>query len=115
MLKKMRYALEQSVNNINRRKQGEEDEESAIQDRRRDQDKDEEEKSPRLLVAPAVEDPPRDNQIQEKIDDPEGVHPINAPMRARLQHFADASEHARHAQRENDRDENGEVTERIHR
>ena len=52
--------------------------------------------------APAVENPPGDNQIQEKIDDPDRVHPINVTARACLQHFADAAQHSRHTQGEDD-------------
>jgi hypothetical protein len=36
-------------------------------------------------------------------------------MRACLQHFADAGQHARHAQRKDDGDENREILERTHR
>ena len=90
----MRDAFEQRVNNINRRKQSEEDEEGTmigvivrlvingridiafpwkeqercqIQESWRDQDEDEEKKCPRLLVAPAIENPPGDDKIQKDI------------------------------------------------
>jgi hypothetical protein len=51
-----------------------------IQDCWRGQDKQEQEKRPGLLISPAVEDPLGNDQIEEKIDDPYGVHPINPSM-----------------------------------
>jgi len=40
-------------------------------------------KCPRLLVAPAVEDPPGDHEVQEEVNDPDEVHPIDAMPRCR--------------------------------
>ena len=125
----MRDAFEERVNDIDRRKQSEKDEEGAmvrvimrlvingkidiafprkkqqgrqIQDCWRDQDEDEEKKRPRLLVAPPVENPPSDYEVEEEVNYPDGVHPVNAAARACLQHFADTAQHSRHAQGEND-------------
>src|SRR6266436_579859 len=138
----MRNAFEQRVSDVNRRKQSEQDEEGAMvsvvvslivsgkidvgfsrkkQDRRqiqncwRDQHKNEKKKPPRLLVTPTVEDPPRDYEVQEKVNNPDNVDPVNATMGACLQHLADAAQHSRHAQGENDGDEDGEILECIHR
>ncbi len=44
----------------------------------------------------------RYDEINEEIHNPNNVHPINAAVHPCLQHFADASQHARHAQSEND-------------
>ena len=71
-------------------------------------------KCPRLLVAPAIENSPRHHQIQKQIHDLDGVYPIEPATRVRLQHLADAGEDPRHSQGQNDRNEDGEITERVH-
>jgi len=73
-----------------------------LQESRRDQDEDEQQEPPRLLVAPSVEDPPGDHQVQEQINDPDGMDPVNPSMGAGLEHFAYAAQNASHAQGEND-------------
>src|SRR3989442_15726331 len=100
-------ALEERVQDIDGGKQTEQDKESAVvriemgfvrdrfidaaftrekeergkkQNRRRDQNKNEKKKGPRLLVAPAVKNPPRYDQIKKKIHNPEDVHPIEASV-----------------------------------
>jgi len=66
------------------------------------------------LVTPTVEDPPRDHEVEEKVNDPDNVDPVNATMGTCLQHFTDATQYSRHAQGENDGNEDGEIVERVH-
>ena len=110
-------SLEQRISKIDWRKAGEENEERAVvrvivnliidefiqsrfrrkknnrgqvQNGRRDEDKHEKQKRPRLLIAPAIENPPSDDQIDKQVHDPDGVNPINATVCACLQHFSHA-------------------------
>src|SRR5438874_9917271 len=69
---------------------------------RRDQYKDEQQESPWFLIAPSVENPPCDHQIEEEINDPDGMDPVNPSMGASLQHFTHAAQHTCHAQSEDD-------------
>jgi hypothetical protein len=130
---KMWNAFEQRVGDIDRCEQGEDDEEGTVicvvmllvidefiecafwreqeQGREkknggRDENEDEQEKRPSLLVAPAIEDPPGEHEIEKEICNPNNVDLVNAFPRARLEHFSDAGEHTRHAQGKDDRDEN---------
>ena len=137
----MRDSFKQRISKIDRSETGKEDEESAmvgvivslvidkliqsrfrrkknnrcqVQNGRRDQDEYEEQKRPWLLITPAIENPPCHHQIEKKIRYPDGMHPIKPATRARLQHFADAGEDPCHAQGQDNRNEDGEVTEWIH-
>ena len=40
-----------------------------------------------MLIAPSIEDPPGDHEVQKQVDDSEGVHPVDPSMRTGLQHF----------------------------
>ena len=79
-----------------------------------DQDENKKEKGPILFKAPAVKNPPGNHQKKENVQDPQGMDPIDAAMRARLQHFTQTLEHASHAQGEHNGNQNREITERIH-
>src|SRR5207244_2961254 len=48
------------------------------ENRGRDEHEEEQEKRPGLLVAPAIEDPPRDHEIEKQIHNPNRVHPVDA-------------------------------------
>jgi hypothetical protein len=51
-----------------------------------DKDEDEQQKRPWLLVAPSVENPSGDHHVEEEINDPDGMDPVNPPMGAGLEH-----------------------------
>jgi hypothetical protein len=55
-----------------------------------------------LLIAQSIENPPGDHEVQEQVNDPDGMHPVDPSKGTRLQHFADTSQHGCHAQSEND-------------
>jgi len=87
---------------------------SEIQSCRRDEDEGEQEERPLLLVTPPIENPPCYNEISEEVYDPNHVHPIDAAIRARLEHFSNASQNTGHAQGQNDGDQNREILECVH-
>ena len=51
------------------------------------------------LEAPALKNPPGDDEIKEEVDDPQGVNPVEANATSGLEHLANAEKNARHAER----------------
>src|SRR5205814_7655626 len=137
----MRDAFQECIDDIDRHKQREDGEEGAvirvivrlvifygavaftrkekqrteIKNGRRDQNENKKEKGPSLFKAPAVENPPGNHEKEENVQDPHRMDPINAPIAARLQHFAQTMQHASHAQGDENGNQTREITERTHR